>query len=89
VGAPTASYRTRVLAGISYVVYGKTDGEIVRLKELGNAGYRVVGEAERFFTGGNVAAPGDMDGDGVPDLFIGAYNDHHPGGQSYLVWGRP
>ncbi|MEF8730116.1 MAG: Calx-beta domain-containing protein [Accumulibacter sp.] len=81
-------------AGAAYVVWGKADGLKVNLDDVANGvgGYKIVGESGNpqradgpgDAAGESVAGVGDVNGDAIPDLLIGA-----PGhAASYLVYGK-
>jgi hypothetical protein len=60
------------------------------LVELSDASAKLQGEASSHFAGLSVAAAGDVDGDGLADLLIGAYGNDDGGtdaGAAYLVLG--
>jgi hypothetical protein len=73
VGAPSAN-ANGVDSGRTYVVFGKTDGEVVSLAEvtLGIGGFVLDGEAEYDGSGESVATAGDVNGDGLVDLILSA-----------------
>ncbi len=81
-------------AGISYVVFGRSDGfaASVELSSLnGSNGFRMDGVATMDFSGRPVSAAGDVNGDGIDDLLIGAPNADPNGtnsGSAYVVFGR-
>jgi len=88
--SPSGSYD----AGKSYVVFGKTDGSAVNLSavEAGTGGFVINGQATRDFSGNSVSSAGDVNGDGLDDLIIGADNADPAGlngaGKSYVVFGK-
>ena len=54
----------------------------------GDADYRFSGEESRDYAGGSVASPGDVDGDGLDDILIGADGEDSGGGDAgaaYLI----
>jgi hypothetical protein len=81
-------------AGRSYVVFGKTDATAIDLSAVaaGCGGFVINGQAAGDFSGFSVASAGDMNGDGLADLLIGAYrSDPAAGtnaGRSYVVFGK-
>ena len=88
IGAPN----TNSNAGASYVVFGKPDigssGNITLSSLNGNNGFVLPGAASSY-NGNSVSAAGDINGDGVADLIIGAYNASSGAGASYVVFGKP
>jgi hypothetical protein len=62
---------------LAYVVFGKTNLSNIDLGNLGTAGYKLVETSKQipidsnFY--GNIAAPGDINGDGIPDLIFDDY----------------
>lgn len=72
VGAPLADFPDRRNTGAVVVVFGKRDGGTVRSDQLGSKGYRIRGAGRRWLTGVSVAGAGDVDGDGRPDVLLGA-----------------
>ena len=70
-----------VRAGVAYVVYGPVYGTF----GLALADATLVGEVRNDRAGISVAGPGDMDGDGLADLLVGA----DAGSRAYLVTGAP
>jgi len=79
-------------AGESYVVFGKADSAAVNLASLGSGGFRIDGIDVADRSGVSVSGAGDVNGDGLADLLIGAYNaesgDAGLAGESYLVFGK-
>lgn len=83
--------RGRAESGSAYVIFGKKGSRLVDAADLRWNGYRIDGP-EGTGTGDAVAGPGDINGDGIPDLFIGASgafrkSDDEYGG-AFLVWGH-
>jgi hypothetical protein len=76
-------------AGHTYVVFGKADTEVVSLAEVaqGSGGFVVTGEAEDGHSGRSLAGAGDINGDGVPDLLIGAWGISSRA-RVYVVFGK-
>lgn len=88
IGAYFASVGAVSRAGRSYVVFG-TDagfGASVQLADIasGTGGFVIVGHAATEDSGWSVSSAGDIDGDGVDDLIIGAVS----GNKAYVVFGR-
>jgi len=87
----TATSPTRLWAGAAYVFWGSADGlsGTVNL-DVGSADLEVYGPDEFFLLGRFVAA-GDINGDGVEDLLIGADNADTDGytdnGTVYVIFG--
>lgn len=80
-------------AGRSYVVFGSRDGfpATLSLAELdGTNGFKLTGGTDDY-SGGSVAAAGDVNNDGIDDLIIGAAGYTPPEnfvpGRAYLVFG--
>jgi FG-GAP repeat protein len=80
-------------AGRSYVVYGKADTERVQLGDIamGEGGLALDGEGAVDNSGYAVGGGGDVNGDGVPDLLIGAPSNVGAAGpgRAYVVFGVP
>ena len=97
IGAPNADTNGDS-SGSSYVVYGKNTGTagdfpaILQLSALdGNDGFVMHGESADYASGRCVAAAGDINGDGISDIVIGAPGSDACGngsGCSYVVFGR-
>ena len=87
VGAPFASSVT----GRSYVVFGsnKSWSSPISLSSLnGNNGFTINGINAGDQSGCSVASAGDVNGDGIGDLIIGANDASLKAGQSYVVFGQ-
>ncbi len=93
VGAWAAEPGGDSLAGESYVVFGKADGGTVELNALGNGGFRIDGIDPNDRSGWSVSGAGDVNGDGLADIIVGAYaadavSPHINAGESYVVFGK-
>jgi hypothetical protein len=97
IGVPDVSLDGRDEAGGVYVVYGQTKVSTINLALLGSRGdkqgFRIDGAYSGDQAGRSIAAVGDVNGDGRPDLLIGAYKASAPGrpdsGQAYVIYGKP
>jgi hypothetical protein len=80
-------------AGASYVVFGKNTGfaKTLLVADLdGNNGFKIAGAAGYDLSGHSVSAAGDVNGDGIDDIIIGADLadfDDPSSGTSYVVFG--
>jgi predicted nucleic acid-binding Zn-ribbon protein len=77
-------------AGQSYLILGKASGWSMDT-DLSNADASFLGEDSLDWSGISVASAGDVNGDGLSDILIGAYNDEDGGasaGQTYLILGK-
>jgi glycosylphosphatidylinositol phospholipase D len=75
IGAPSAGHGDRDGFGQSYVLFGGDTGfpAVVDLNELdGTNGFRLNGTDDRDLSGHSVSGVGDVNGDGVDDVAIGA-----------------
>ncbi len=94
IGAPFAFRNGIAQVGESYVVFGGTNvgsSGILNLSDLnGTNGFTITGIDEIDTIGNSVSNAGDINGDGIDDLIIGApyAGKEAPGkGQSYVVFG--
>ena len=77
------------LAGGAYVVLGGSLGE-PGTYDLSVADYKFIGEHPDNYAGATVASAGDIDGDGLADLFVGALDyslDYEYQGAAYIILG--
>ena len=89
IGAPGADGNSTA-AGESYVIFGKPEGftSTVLLSTLnGSDGFRIDGVSASDKSGESVSGAGDVNGDGIDDLLIGAEGANSNAGQSYVVFG--
>jgi FG-GAP repeat protein len=82
VGAPYVGNRRRSFSGSVYVVFGKRSGEPVDLARLDGGGYRIDGPNRGSAAGYTLAGPGDVSGDGRPDVVLSTWD------AVYVVHGR-
>jgi hypothetical protein len=81
-------------AGPTYVVFGKLDTTPIELSAIGTSagGFVIKAEDPYDASGNSVAGAGDVNGDGLADLLVGAaYGDAPAGadaGRSYVVFGK-
>jgi hypothetical protein len=87
----SASPKGRRAAGAAYVVFGKPSRGAVNLGALGPHGYQIDGAKPGDQAGLSVAGLGDVNGDGLPDLGVGApyasFKDRYRSGIAYVVFG--
>ena len=93
VGAFASDPAAGSLAGRSYLVFGKTSSTALDLSAVaaGTGGFVINGQSAYDFSGFSVANAGDVNGDGLTDLIIGASNNSSTGsgaGRSYVVFGK-
>ena len=79
--------------GRSYMVFGGpgvgSSGSLPLTSLNGANGFKLDGEAASSVSGYSLSGIGDMNGDGVMDLAIGAYGYASNTGRSYVVFGGP
>ena len=80
--------------GKSYVVFGKKDTTAIDLSAItsGTGGFVINGESETDNSGISVSNAGDVNGDGLDDLIVGAEwadpENKEKAGKSYVVFGK-
>eukprot|EP01032_Pedospumella_encystans_P039201 gene39201-biopygen13920 len=91
-------------AGISYVIFGRkvtsaanafTDIQLTTIAMAAGVGFRILGAVTLDNSGISVSGAGDVNGDGVDDVIVGAYVADPPNltansdaGIAYVVFGR-
>ena len=92
IGAPTAGNNGRDSSGSAYVVFGQRSAATIDLASLGGSGFRIDGAAEGDVAGFAVSTAGDVNGDGLADVVVGApeadNNFREQSGSAYVVFGQ-
>ena len=92
IGAPKADPGGSNAAGVSYVVFGALDlganGPIDPATLDGTNGFVFQGASAGDACGTSVSGAGDINGDGISDLVIGAGSANNDHGETYVVFGR-
>ena len=89
IGASSAGHDGRYDSGSTYIIYGKASGldaNIDLSSLVRSAGFRIYGD-EYDFSGRSVSGVGDVNGDNIDDIIIGAAEEH-PHGATYVVFGK-
>jgi len=79
-------------SGQVFALYGKASGfEFIDLEFLDPAdGFTIIGDDSQDDAGGSVSFAGDVNGDGIEDIIIGAFNSEDVAsgaGSSYVIFG--
>ena len=88
------AWKSGANSGRSYVVFGSTSGNAVNLSAVagGTGGFVINGQGANDYSGWSVAGAGDVNGDGLADLIVGARRSDPSGGmdagRSYVVFGQ-
>ncbi|CAC9549109.1 hypothetical protein [uncultured Gammaproteobacteria bacterium] len=92
VGSIEASPSGKSRAGKSYVIFGKIDNTVINLSALGTGGFVINGEKVNDYSGISASNAGDINGDGLDDLIVGAHHanvsDKSNAGKSYVIFGK-
>ncbi len=92
IGAYRASPSNVYSAGVTYVVFGAPGLGSVGSLELsalnGANGFTITGIGTNNFFGRSVSCAGDVNGDGIDDLIVGAHRASVIRGDSYVVFGK-
>lgn len=92
--AAAYSYDTNSYAGEAYVIFGGPNPTSVNVSSLtGTNGFTILGVGAYDYLGAAVSAAGDINGDGLDDILIGADRADYTAGSSgsgraYVVFGR-
>jgi hypothetical protein len=91
VGAPFAPNNAEI--GAAFVVFGKASSSDVALGDLGDRGFRLDGGKPGDRAGDSVGGAGDVAGNGLADVVVGApgadNNGRTDSGSAYVVFGKP
>lgn len=92
VGAPDAGNNGRPGSGSAYVVFGQASTSSIDFANLGSRGFRIDGAVAGDRAGIAVAGGGDVNGDGLADVLVGAsgadFNGRADSGSAYVVYGK-
>jgi hypothetical protein len=83
IGAPNTKI-DRLYKGKSFVIFGKADGTAIDLSAIGTGGFVINGENSNNYSGHSVSSAGDVNGDGLDDLIVGAFGIS----KSYIIFGK-
>jgi hypothetical protein len=87
IGAWVASPKHRQNAGLVFVVFGRDNTRGIRLDDLSNYGYKIQGPRAGALAGYTVAGLGDVNGDGITDVGVGAIGDGDSvPPRTHIVW---
>eukprot|EP01032_Pedospumella_encystans_P019233 gene19233-biopygen15659 len=103
-GAHSSSPYSRWAAGISYVIFGRKvtspanafeDIQLPATPIVDSTGFRILGVGLSDLSGTSVSGAGDVNGDGIDDVLVGAFCADPPllsgdsnGGIAYIVFGK-
>ena len=92
IGAYQNDSNTQVDAGRSYVVFGVTTNTPINLADVvsGVGGFAIDAQNSGDWAGRSVSGLGDINGDGLADILIGANNaaSGSGNGRAYVVYGK-
>lgn len=88
IGSSGSSPLGRTDAGSAFVVFGSPDLPDASLTALGTRGFRINGATAGDRFGTNIAGAGDVNGDGLDDLLVGAYASDGYRGRAYVIFGK-
>ena len=90
IGAPDRTTSNGSFSGQSYVVFGAADGFPAKLDLSsldGGDGFALKGASRHETSGYSVSGAGDVNGDGLDDIIIGAPHQNRNPGRSFVVFG--
>ena len=90
IGAPEIGGHDQFGRGMAYVIFGQTDGFGASLDLAlldGRNGFAMTTTSESAAFGWSVSTAGDVNGDAIADIVVGAPAGND-GGQSYVIFGR-
>lgn len=89
IGVANRDPLSRTNAGSAYVVFGKTSGlSNINLASLSNTqGFEIMGKASYEQLGCALSEVGDVNGDGIDDIIVGARSEYTTG-SAYVIFGR-
>jgi len=93
IGAPRADPEDKIHAGEAYVIFGsKSLPDVLHVSQLdGSNGFAISGKTRRDMLGMSVSNAGDINGDGISDVIVGApvatSLNGLSGGAAYIVFG--
>ncbi len=90
VGAPSVG-GSSLLGGAAYIVFGRTTPGTIDLASLGSAGVVLRGQGDVFGEGNSVNSAGDVNGDEIADVIIGAASSapkaRSGAGSAFVIYG--
>jgi hypothetical protein len=89
--ASNVAYPNGENSGAAWVVFGKADLAVVHLATLGSSGFQINGAHAQDKAGFAVSGAGDVNGDGLADVVLGAIGASVRGpaaGAAYVVFGK-
>jgi Ca2+-binding RTX toxin-like protein len=91
IGDPSATLNDYDYSGGAFVVYGKSDGfsSSINFEDLdGSNGFQTTGTTSYGEFGKSVSNAGDINGDGIDDVIIGAPNSNNYYGETFVLFGN-
>ncbi len=94
IGAPRAKYGDGGVFGAAYIIFGKRTAfpAAINAADLdGKKGFKVLGLGEFDYLGASVSTAGDVNGDGLGDIALGApqtNSDSSGPGVGYVIFGK-